>query len=410
MLTNGVDLRMSMATSTRITAVLLYGGAVLIGVNLVAVPASSVFLKNLHSLSNEQYGAVFLPQLIAAIVGALAAGRAVLHMSLKAMYALALVAFVLSLGSLALSGFVEPNWAIPAIMLSTALFGFGFGFGGGPLNGLVYIQFPNQVGSAIAALHMMAGVGLVFGPVYFNGLESLGSWLAGPLIAMFLAMFLLIAVIAGLAQDEPQVSSEEGKQLPIGELYFWLMVAIAFLYGLVEATFSNWAIIFVNEARGLSLGTAATALSAFWGGLTVGRLLATVIVRSIQPVRIWIALPMAIAVALYLLPLAEGAGQVIAAFAVGGLACSAFFPLMVTVASEPFPHAVSWIVSMLTAALMGGVGIVSYLVGRVVQSIPMDDVYAYSVAYPLVMLGLMLLALRIKGSIRTLPDQDDDTD
>ena len=379
--------------------ILIYGGAVLIGINLVAVPASSVILKGLHGFSDQQYGSVFLPQLVMAITGALIAGPAVLRMSLKSMYLIALLAFALSLGGLALSSLVRADNAIFLMMLSTGLFGFGFGFGGGPLNGLVFLQFPNKTSSALTALHMMAGVGLMVGPIYFSAFESQGSWLFGPVLAMIVAVVFLIGVTLSLQNDKPQVSSEKGKGLPNKEVYFWIMIGIAFLYGFVEATFSNWAVIFVNEARNLSTGVAATALSAFWGGLTVGRFVTTFVVRRLEPFKIWLCLPVAMALALYVIPIAAGPAQIIAAFAFGGIACSAFFPLMVAISTEPFPHAVSWIASMLTAALMSGIGIVSYLVGSLIQTISIDDIYLYSIVYPVVIVALMLVGRRVEKLI-----------
>lgn len=383
-------------TSAWLTGLLIYGGAFLIGVNLVAVPASSVYLKELHGFSDQQYGAVFLPQLFAAIVGALIAGPAVLRMSLRSMYMISLTLFALSLAALSVSSLVRPDTALPLIMLATALFGFGFGFGGGPLNGIVCLQYTAATNSALTALHTMAGLGLVLGPLYFSGFEATDMWRFGPLLAMFFALLLLLVVPIGLERDQPQVSSEQGKGLPLTKLYFWLMLAIALLYGFVEATYSNWAVIFVNEVRSLSAAVAAGALSAFWGGVTLGRFVTTFVVRAVSPFKIWLALPPVMALAFLLIPSAAGAIQIVLTFALAGLACSSFFPLMVVISTEPYPHAVSWIVSMLTAALMTGIGIVSYLVGSMIQTVPMDDVYVYSLIYPTIIFALMIMTRLIQ--------------
>ncbi len=383
-------------SSPWLTSFLIYGCAALIGVNLVAVPASSVFLKELHGMSDQVYGAVFLPQLLTAVAGALLAGKVVLNWSLKSMLVLSIIMFALSLSSLALSSQFSADIALILIMLSTALFGFGFGFGGGPLNGIVCLQYPDTSSSALTVLHMMAGMGLVFGPFYYNAFEALGLWTLGPALASGVAVLFAIGLALRLETDIPQVSEEEGSRLPTREVYFWLMVGIALLYGFVEATFSNWASIFVTESRGMSAAVAATALSAFWGGVTFGRFVASFLLRVINPATLLGIAPFAIALSLVVIPFSDSVPEVIASFALAGLSCSAFFPLMISVSSEPYPHAVSWIVSMLTAALMTGVGLVSFLVGNVTQSIPMEKVYIYSLIYPLIILLLMFIAKKVR--------------
>jgi fucose permease len=371
-------------------AALIYAGAVLIGINLVAVPASSAYLKALHGLTDQQYGSVFLPQLVMAITGALAAGPAVKRLSLKIMYMVALVLLCLSLAVLALSASTT-DFALPLLMVSTGLFGLGFGFGGGPLNGLVCQEFPGRMDSALTALHMLAGAGLMLGPLYFGAMEATGYWLLGPVVAALVAAALLTAVAFLVSADRPRPTSATADDLPAASSYFWIMIAVALLYGCVEAAFSNWAVIFAREAKGLDSASVAATLSGFWAGLTVGRFLATVMLGRFKAMPLWFALPVLMFVALSLTPYSSGSTQVIAVFAFGGLACSAFFPLLVSVASRPFPHAVSWIASMLTASLMCGVGIVSYVIGHLLQELTIEKVYSLAAIIPVLMLVLMAL-------------------
>ena len=54
---------------------------------------------------------------------------------------------------------------------------------------------------------------------------------------------------------------------------------------------------------------------------------------------------------------------------------------------------------MLTAALMSGIGIVSYLVGSLIQTISIDDIYLYSIVYPVVIVALMLVGRRVEKLI-----------
>lgn len=376
-------------------AAVMYLGAVLIGMALVSVPASSAYLKALHQISDQQYGRVFLPQLVCAIAGALLAGPAVKRWSLKAMFMLALICFAMSEVALASSASFGASTTVALVMISTGLFGFGFGFGGGPLNGLVANLFPKRSAAAITALHLMAGVGLMLGPLFFRAFEAAGQWSLAPW-ALAWAALVLFAIGALFLDAALPPSSISPTAAPSGSGYFRLMLAIAFLYAVVEGAFSNWAVLYVSGEKRHSADVAATALSIFWGGLTLGRLLITLLVSRIAAFALWVALPGLMLLVFLLLPLADRADAVWVGYAAAGLACSGFFPLMVALAARPFPGHVSWIASMLTASLMMGVGAGAYLIGALLQSVAMSRLYLYLAVVPVVTLGLMLLARRIE--------------
>ena len=215
---------------------------------LVSVPSSSAYLQRLHGFSDQEYGRVFLPQLVFAIAGALLAGPAVRRLSLKAMLLVAIVCFLASQLALAASAQVQPARALLLVMLCMGFFGFGFGFGGGPLNGLVARLFPTRAAAAITALHLMAGVGLMVGPLFFRKAEALGLWSHAPLALVALAALLFALTAFALQGGRVPRVAEEGAT-PSASLHFWLMIAISFLYALVEGAFSNWAVIYVTGPK-----------------------------------------------------------------------------------------------------------------------------------------------------------------
>jgi len=71
---------------------IVYAGALLQGMTLVSFPAVSAMLKQTLTLSDADYGALFLPQVAFAIVGAIAGGALARKIGLKALFALALAA------------------------------------------------------------------------------------------------------------------------------------------------------------------------------------------------------------------------------------------------------------------------------------------------------------------------------
>lgn len=371
----------------------MYAGGVLVGLVLVSVPASSAYLLAQRGLTGEQYGAVFIAQLLAAIIGALLAGPVVRRWSLKAMFLVMLACFIGSQFALAACASVDAPLVQPLLLVCLGLFGFGFGFGGGPLNGLVAAAFPRTADAAITALHFMAGVGLMIGPLYFRQLERLGLWPLAPLVlAGAAAAVLLLAWSARVAESSASAGASGGS--PSRSAYFWLMIAVAFCYALVEGSFSNWAVIFATAEKGESADVGARALAVFWGALTVGRLLVTLSLRRVPAFGIWAALPVMMVSAYLLVARVAGPTQIVLGFAVAGLACSAFFPLTVAITSKPFAAHTSWIASMLTASLMLGVGVGAYVIGSLANSIGIANLYRYMTVLPILTLALMLVGRR----------------
>jgi len=375
-------------------AICVYLGGFVIGLTLVSFPASSVVLRAAHGFSSADYGAIYIPQLIAAVFGALGGGAFARTMSLKAMFLVALACFCVAETLLALSLGASPASALVMIMTATAAFGFGFGFGGGPLNAFAALLFPRRQGSAVTALHMCAGAGLTVAPVYFAVLADGGAWMAGPTsLATVSAALLALAAITRFPVPEIQPDTAPAARHPGRTLFFWTCAGAALLYSVAEGTFSNWAILFLTEERGLDAARAAMALTCFWGALTIGRLLATVIAARVPPAAFLLILPLVMAATLFALPAIDGPVLAYAGFAIAGLSCSAFFPMLVAFTAGRSPEAISWIASMLTAAMMVGVGIGSYAVGALRGNAPIAQLYGEAIIAPILCLVCVVGAL-----------------
>lgn len=387
-------LGMAQHNSRILPALSVYAGGLVIGLTLVSFPASSAFLKQAHGFSDAQYGAIYLPQLAAAVLGAVGGGLLTERLGMRALYLVSLVAFALAQLLLALSGSAESGLALAMVMTATACFGFGFGFGGGPLNGFAALLFPERSTTAVTALHMSAGAGLTVGPYLFATLAQAGHWLWGP-AALFVVTVLLtlLSLMARFPVAPAEPAGAEPSSGPARSLFFWLCAGAAMIYSLAEGTFSNWAILYLHDERGLAPADAALALTAFWGALTIGRLLASVLVLRLSAAVFLFALPVLMTVAFLTLPFVRDATSGIAGFAFSGLACSAFFPMLVAFTASRFPSAISWIASMLTAAMMVGVGLGSYVVGAFRGSGSIASLYTASTIYPVAALILVALAL-----------------
>jgi fucose permease len=366
--------------------------AFLQGLTLVSFPASSAVLKQMHGFSDAQYGAIFLPQVAMAVLGAVAGGTLARRLGLQPLLWLAAAGNGLSQLALAASFWVVPALAFPVILAGTALLGLSFGLGGAPLNGFPPQFFPRRAPTAVVALHTLMGLGLMVGPLLASGFGLAGWWLGFPLSLLGLSVLLAVAAAsvrlpAGGGVEPARIAVESP---PLHSSAFWIFAAIAVLYAFAEGTFSNWAAIYLRESKGLSEVVAGLALSVFWGAMVAGRLLVSVAVTWISPLTIWLVLPALMVAAFLLLPAADTPLLGLSLFALAGLACSAFFPLTITLASERFPAHVAWVSSMMIAALMLGVGMGSFVIGPLREWLTFEQLYRLSAFYPAMVIGLAL--------------------
>jgi predicted MFS family arabinose efflux permease len=373
----------------------MYLGGLMIGLTLVSFPASSAVLKARIGLSDAQYGAIYLPQLFAAILGAVVGSFAAGKLTLKAQYSSALLCFLGAHVCLMSSVFVKPELGLPIIMCGTAFFGFGFGFGGGPLNAVVALLFPSRSTTAITALHMSAGAGLTLGPSLFAVLTQHDHWVFGPIGLAVLCSGLIVLTALADFPDAPRGAMKiETSERPSGSQFFWICALVAVVYSIAEGTFSNWAILFLSEERGLDAPSAALALTAFWAALTFGRLISSILAVRVTPIGFLSILPLTIALALWVLPSVNSPVNGIWMFALAGLGCSAFFPMLVAYAAGRYPNDVAWIGSTLTAAMMVGVGIGSYGIGALAGSFTVAELYRFALLCPVAILFLLMVSRR----------------
>lgn len=380
-------------TSSNGPAVLaVYLIAFLQGLTLVSFPASSAVLKQMHGFTDAQYGAIFLPQVAMAVLGAVAGGTLARRLGLQPLLWMSAVGNGLSQLALAASVWVMPALAFPVILTGTALLGLSFGLGGAPLNGYPPRFFPRRAPAAVVALHTLLGLGLMVGPLLAGGFGLAGWWIGFPLSLLGLsALLALAAATVRLPTDGGgETTRRDDERPPLHSGAFWIFVAIAVLYAFAEGTFSNWAAIYLRDAKGLSAIVAGLALSVFWGAMVAGRLLVSLLVAWIAPLTIWLALPALMVAAFLLLPAADTPLLGLGLFALAGLACSAFFPLTITLASERFPQHVAWVSSMLIAALMVGVGLGSFVIGPLREWLTFEQLYQISAFYPATVIGLAL--------------------
>jgi hypothetical protein len=146
----------------------VYAAGMAQGIVLVTFPAASAVFTDpdKYGLSNTQYGALFLPQVITAISAALLGAGLGGRFGTKRVYLAGLVASLCSMGLLIVSAFVtgRQSLAYPLLLLATACLGVGFGLTVPALNTFAAAFHRGATNRAILVLNALLGPGHGAGP------------------------------------------------------------------------------------------------------------------------------------------------------------------------------------------------------------------------------------------------------
>jgi MFS family permease len=345
-------------------AAVVYATGVVQGIVLVTFPAASAIFtaKDQYGLSSTLYGIMFLPQVAGAIAAALAGGRLSRRFGTKRIYQAGLIAGLVAMVILFGSQFVESNEAVayPLLLVATAFVGVGFGLTVPTLNTLTAAFHAKAVDRSTLILNALLGVGTALAPVFVAVFVGLGFWWGLPLLSV-----LVLAVLLAISLPLPLAAASARRAAKAVGLpaRFWLLAALALLYGVVETMSGNWAGSLVVHTAAGSAVAASIALTAFWASVTVGRLLFAALQRRIPSRWIYRLIPLLVAVA-YVACAVLARGSVVLAileFALAGLGCSALLPLTISFGEEQFPDGATS--GKLIATYQVGYGIAAFGVG-----------------------------------------------
>jgi hypothetical protein len=134
------------------------------------------------------------------------------------------------------------------------------------------------------------------------------------------------------------------------------------------------------------------ALTAFWGMVTVGRVLFALIERMFPEQRTYHVLPFVAAIALALIAILPtgSAGLGILAFALAGLGCSALLPLTIGFGEEELVAIAASVAGFLIAFYQMGYGIAAFGVGPLERLSGLDLRQIY---------GLVALVALVMGAL-----------
>jgi fucose permease len=377
----------------------VYAAALAQGVALVTFPAASSILTSpdWYDLSSTAYGGLFLPQAIAAIVASLAGARLAGTMGPKRLLLIGLGGDLLAMALLFVSQFLIGAGPLPylVLLIATTSLGIGFGFAVPSLNTFAAAFYPEGADRAVLYLNALLGLGTALAPVLVAVFVGLGFWSGLPLlVAVVLGGLLMFTRQLPLEAATP-AGAAQGSGLGIPPA-FWIFAAFAVCYGVVETMNGNWATVYMTQDLGASATVASLALTAFWGMVTVGRILFAALERWLPERTAYRILPFVAALALAATASMSGGTDAagIAAFGLAGLGCSALLPLTISFGQRRLTAIAASAAGLIIAFYQVGYGVAAFGVGPLQDAagISLSTLYG-ATAVVAVVLGLLAIVV-----------------
>jgi MFS family permease len=393
------------------------------GIALVTFPAASgIFTASTgYDLSSSQYGAMFVPQVVTAILASLL-GAGLLwpgltrRFSEKSVYLTGLLANLAAMLLLIVSWTVAHQHAAAyaLLLLATAFLGAGFGLTVPSLNTFAAAFHPDAEDRSVLVLNALLGLGTALAPAFVAAFNGAGFWVGLPitvacLLAVVIAVSVRLPLIAGTTAQGPARtgSAAAGSAAPAGRRLpaaFWLFGVFAFLYGICETLNGNWSQLRLTSL-GVSPATASLALAGFWATVTAGRVLVAAVQRWVPSRVAFHVLPFLLTGAFVLIAaLPEHApGAAVAAFCLAGLGCSALLPLTISFGQEKLAGRQAAVAGGVIACYQAGYGVAAFGVGPLVSAgTKIAVVFAAGAVVAAVMGAFSLVVARGRPSPATL--------
>jgi MFS family permease len=348
--------------------VTVYAAGVVQGIGLVTFPAASAVFTSPtdYGLSSTEYGGMFLPQAIMAILASLAGAGLRNRLGTKKIYLLGLFANLLAMTLLVASRFVMKDHllAYGILLVATTCMGIGFGFTVPALNTFAAAFFPQTVDKAVLALNALLGLGTALAPVFVAVFVGFGIWWGLPVLVGALILGLLFFSFSQpLSEDEKSEAVAKNKiNFPAR---FWIFAAFALLYGICETMSGNWASLYLKNNFHASASLSSLALTIFWSTVMAGRILFAAIEKWLPEKIVCRILPLVVTAALIASACAPKTNPLLGVltFALAGLGCSALLPLTISFGQKELTAIAASVAGGLIAFYQIGYGIAAFGVG-----------------------------------------------
>lgn len=393
---------MSVALKQLRPAAVVYVAATLQGFSFTLVPSLATEFANApYGIDARAFGALFVPLTLGAV--AAAAATPLLARKLGMVRILGLGVIANSIGLLALmASVVLPRQAAYGLLLAdTTALGLGFGLNFSAVNELAS-TLSTRATRSVTIANVLTGLGTAITPLLVGSLAAHGLWPVWPGVLVTAFVCVLLVSYGWKAPPVTRRGSRTPRPIPRALVLFGVA---AVLYAFCEGVFSSWTTTFVHTDRRFSLTSGEAALSGFWLALTGTRLIAAFTTRVLHPRLAFVTFPIAIGMALLLLPIWNSAPLLVLGFIIGGIACSIVFPYAMSLALAAMPDDKDRVAGVLVAALMTGEGLGTFAIGSLRSNghASLPEIYRWSalVAFALAIAAMLACKAAPESAVKS---------
>ena len=368
--------------------VLLFAGFVLSGIATVIVgPMLPVFIRR-WSLNDSQAGLFSTVQFVAAWIGTLASSAIA---SWRGYRPALVLGYALMGGGLA---FLNADAHVLALA-ATATFGFGYGLLTAGTNLLVAELGGVRSASLVSLLNFMWGVGAMTCPLLIAFAlkhNRISLVLSG--CAAFGTVMVICLLFASFRADEKPHEAKAAESASAGPalLVTLALASLFFIYVAMENGIGIWAAEFSKRLANGITGLTTLAPTFFYGGLTLGRASAPLVLRRLKERTLVLGALGLAAAGNTLLIASPGLYVAIVAVFVAGLGCASVYPIYIAWLARWYGASAKKIGGVLFALASLGGSVGPWLVGSVSQfSASLRIGLLVPLFSALIMIGLVLL-------------------
>lgn len=359
-----------------------------IGWTGLLIPSLIRSIRETFGVDDAGIGVVYLLYALAYAVGSFGGGPATERLGRPAVLggaALVHAAGVIGLG-------VAPSF--PWFLAAALLGGLGAGCLDGGANGVVLDLYREGRGRAMNLLHVFFSLGALSAPLIVGWAVAAGvAWqtiviVTGAAIVPLAVAYLVVPMPSGRRSAGPRSEAAAAVARPAR-----LLTGPLLLLGLAIATYvasevgvSNWLVRFLEPAP---LTTATLALSLYWAGIAVGRLVSSAIADRFDHRRFTLACALGMAGTIAAAVLVPSLPMQIALFGAAGIASGPVFPMIVALGGERYPD---------RSAAVGGALTGMAIFGSTLYP-PAMGFLSVSIGLTVAMLGNAFLALACAGAL-----------
>ena len=359
----------------------------LIGAATAVFPACGNILTDARTFafSSTQYGSLFVVQTLLAILSSLISPRISRAIGDRLLLKVGLVSSTLAMLMLIESSLISSSDIIRywAVLLAIAFMGVGIGFTITVANVLSASAWSDRPQRGVAALHTMIGLGLALSPFGVTAGIAISKWWLAPVIVSLFLIWLAskLQVVSGSTHSESDNATfHDSHNIPRAVI---MLGVLAFLYGVAEATFSNWCVIYLHDRAEIGIAAAGLALSGFWASVTLGRVAYTAANHQVGKLIALVSLPI-MAFSFLLISLIHISWIQILGFIAAGIGCASVYPALLVRATALQTSRRQFVSGLMVATVLAGTGTGTYLTAAIMEhfNLELDEIYRIAALIP----------------------------